>query len=166
MMGQSESKANIVVNRAWIIYFVIGVLMLVLGAIFIIVVSKWICIWFFVTGVIFFIIAIFFEPMKYEFDDKGIKFKGVIWQLGYIKYEHIRTILVSWEWVADSWASFEYYELYGPCEEKFKTTQGLRVTKTKKTTRILKQYCPEKISKLEEEKKPVHRKRKTHQKRK
>ena len=149
MMGQSESKANIVVNRAWIIYFVIGVLMLVLGAIFIIVVSKWICIWFFVTGVIFFIIAIFFEPMKYEFDDKGIKFKGVIWQLGYIKYEHIRTILVSWEWVADSWASFEYYELYGPCEEKFKTTQGLRVTKTKKTTRILKQYCPEKISKLE-----------------
>lgn len=165
MTKKNEKKTVILINRAWIIYFVISVLMLIFGTIFIIV-SKWMFILLFVTSVVFFIITIFFEPMKYEFDDKGIKLKGVIWQLGYIKYEHIRGVLVLCEWVADPWVSFEYYELYGPCEEKFKTTHGLRITKTKKTTRILKQYCPEKFSEPKVEKKPIYRKRKLHQKRK
>ncbi len=165
-MKEKHINIDVVINRAWIIYFFIGVFMLVLGVVFL---PEWLSILFFVTGIAFLIIIVLFEPVKYEFTGDGIKFKGVIWQLAYIKYGHIHTVLVNWEWVGDSWFLSEltqYYELYGPCEEKFKTHYGLRITKTKKTTELLKHNCPLKFLKPEEKRKPMHRKRKKHQKKK
>lgn len=163
---KKDNNIDVVINRAWIIYFLISLLMLALG---IMSLSGWISILFFALGVGFLIIAVFFEPFKYEFVDDGIKFKGIIWQLAYIKYGHIRTILLHWEWFGRSWILSEltqYYELYGPCEEKFKTYYGLCITKTKKTTELLKQHCPLKFPKPEEKRKPLQRKRKQHQKKK
>ncbi len=165
-MKEKQKNVDVVINRAWIIYFLIGVFMLALGVVFL---PEWISMLFFVIGIAFLMITVFFEPVKYEFADDGINFKGVMWQLAYIKYGHIYTLLVHWEWFGDSWILSEltqYYELYGPCEEKFKTHYGLRITKTKKTTELLKQHCPLKFSKPEERRKPVHRKRKPHQKKK
>lgn len=162
---KSNSSAQIVINRAWVINTVVGVVFLLLG----IVMLPWFLGWVFIGFSVLFlaILVLLFESSIYVFDDKGITFVGVCFKLAYIKYEDVRDLLQRWEWYMDSLVLSnltQYYELYGPAEEKFNTWMPLRITKTKKTTELLKEYCPRRFQilqeKIEKEKNKKHSKKK------
>ncbi len=148
----NNSNSQIVINRTWVINTVVGVVFLLLG----IVMLPWFLGYVFIGVSVPFIaiLTLLFESSIYVFDDKGVAFIGVCFNLAYIKYEDVRDLFQRWEWYMDSWILSkvtQYYELWGPAEEKFKSCQPLRITKTKKTTKLLKEYCPRRFQKLQEE---------------
>lgn len=60
----------------------------------------------------------------------------------------------------------DYYEVFGKYEKKVRFLSNLKISKTKKITEILKNKCPLKFPEQKEKTKPMHRKRKPHQKKK
>ena len=168
---ESKTKNVIIINRAWI-FIVIEVLgAVLLGSIFTFV-NEWIGYVLIVIEVIILIVNALFECFSYEFTEEGVVFKGAFYDLGYIEYNNIKWIDErSSVWFKDSilflWF-VEYYNVSGTrCVKKFdRSDSGLMMIKTKKTTALLKQHCPLKFPEPKERAKPVHRKRKPHQKKK
>lgn len=149
-ISKNNSISQIVINRAWVINTIVGVVFLLLG----IVMLPWFLGYVFVGVSVPFlvILVLLFESSIYVFDDKGITFVGVCFKLAYIKYEDVRDLFQRWEWYMDSLILSEltqYYELYGPAEKKFNTWMPLRITKTKKTTKLLKEFCPRRFQILQ-----------------
>lgn len=169
-LSKNENNANIyIINKTWIMLFVQGYCYCLLGVLGTFL-ADWLGIAVYIIGLIFIGETVFGESFLYVFEKDGIAFKASLYDLGYIKYDNVKELYETAElWYYNTWLLHcfaDYYEVFGKYDKIIKFRSSLRISKTKKITGILKSKCPLKFPEPKEKTKPIHRKRKPHQKKK
>ncbi len=136
----------IIKNPLWIYDAGLSLGAVVLGLILedVTAVSVFLCL----IGTIFFLYTLILVPFSYEFDYLGITFTYFFKEI-YAKFEKIESIKKEKAFPTSLLDVFEKIflgqYLITPCDTDIGIYKTGKITKTKKTTEILRMYCPEKF---------------------